>query len=379
MAEAPHDRAAGGLRRPASPMQGPAMARTPEALATAGRFSFRALVAGFEDALERNGALVRAFHCRLGGRLVRFRVVGSDLALQLAAAVDHRAASAAPGEDPEVTIDVWDQAATGVACAIVPCDQQMGPFGKVTRSPDDRYVAYQRPDSTSWLDRSTGRIVAWFRAVDSLYLDERAKPFHKLLFVWLRDRGLFLTHAGLVGRYGRGVLLSAKGGSGKSTTTVLGLMDGYDFLGDDFVGLTEASDGAFLGHGFFASSLIDTRHLARFPSLRSRAVDPYQPHERKSLLLFASLYRDRLPETMTIAAIAIPRVVETDRASLRPASKIQTLLALAPSSLFLMPMPTRSAFEIYVRLVQRYPTYVLEIGRDFASIPPCLGTLLETS
>lgn len=55
------------------------------------------------------------------------------------------------------------------------------------------------------------------------------------LFRWAYNEDMMLMHAAVVGVGGRGVLLGARGGAGKSTLAAACLMNGMDFVADDYV------------------------------------------------------------------------------------------------------------------------------------------------
>jgi hypothetical protein len=64
---------------------------------------------------------------------------------------------------------------------------------------------------------------------------------------------------------------------------------------------------------------------------------------------------------------------------LRPTSKIDALLALAPSTLLMMPLPEVAQFEMLARLVQSVPTYRLDLGTDLETIPRAIEPILATA
>ena len=64
---------------------------------------------------------------------------------------------------------------------------------------------------------------------------ERAAPLRDALQLLMATRGRWLTHAGAVGRGGRGVLLVGRGGSGKSTLALSCALAGMEIVADDYV------------------------------------------------------------------------------------------------------------------------------------------------
>jgi hypothetical protein len=75
--------------------------------------------------------------------------------------------------------------------------------------------------------------------------------------------------------------------------------------------------------------------------------------------------------------VALPRVVDTSQPRLRPASKAEALLRLAPSSLFLgLPSGARG-WDRLARLVARVPSYWVELGADAQPAPPLVQQILD--
>ena len=111
-------------------------------------------------------------------------------------------------------------------------------------------------------------MIGWscYRQQVSLY--ERGRPLHVPLCLWHCDQGFQVMHAGLVAEHGAGVLFPGMGGSGKSTTCLSCLEAGLQFLGDDFIALSQDADDIFIGHSLFGSAHLEPEHLLRFKTLR---------------------------------------------------------------------------------------------------------------
>ncbi len=357
----------------ASFTRAPEFARGPQMLGLAAPMVFAALEADFDVVLETASELIVRFDVMLSGAHVRFRVAGPDLAGDLVAPFAPTTRVPPPAGEPDLTIDVWDGAATRVACSALPFDPNMGPYGVIVCAPDRQFVSYQRPASVGWLDRKRRRVIAWFESADALYLDERAKPFAKLISVWLKGHRVVLGHGGVVGRNGRGILFAGLGGTGKSTTSVACLRAGLDYVGDDYVGLEEQGPGRFYARAYFSSALLD---IDRFADFAERFIAPHHGHETKSLAHFADWLPHRLPDGLAIGAVVVPRITGREEHRLRPTSKIDALMALAPSTLLMMPLPEVAQFEMLARLVQSVPAYRLELGTDLETIPRAIEPIL---
>ncbi|MGI8424653.1 MAG: hypothetical protein ACR2NO_11195 [Chloroflexota bacterium] len=93
----------------------------------------------------------------------------------------------ATADPPALMIEVWHGLETEVRC---PFSEELalpGPYGVMFASEDGRFIAECRPHSLTVADRHEGRIVAGIPNVDYLYIDEQARPFHRMIAVWLAD------------------------------------------------------------------------------------------------------------------------------------------------------------------------------------------------
>ncbi len=319
----------------------------------------------------------REFALRIADRDIRIRVVGDAWADTVAAAMGHLERPASDAPRPELNIDVWDVRATGVAVSKRAAADPAAPPILMKGSRDGRFVGEERHHGMTWLDRRNNRIVGFSECATRLNLDERARPFHKMLSAWLEDRGVQFVHSGLIRHAGRGILFVGNGGAGKSTSSIACLRAGMRYLGDDFIGLGK-EDGRFVGHGFYASCLLNVHHIERFPDLRPLGHAPNHSYEQKCVLYLTDAFPDCLCQRSTIDALVLPKVVDSDTTTFRRATPVETLKAIAPTSVMMLPRPNRAAFERLVELVQTTPGYWLELGRRIEAIPEAVCALAQS-
>ena len=353
--------------------------RCPAALSGAG--AVRSLQAAFLQAMRASpGALFQSPY-RFGGRQVRIRVVGRALAEQITRPFAHLQTQGHPSTTPELTIDLWDESETGIACPVASGTDDVGATWRIAKgflsaSPDRRFVRFQSPESSTWLDREAAEIVGWRANGRQLLTPERSKPLSSLLSVWHRDQDVHLIHAGLISRRGGGILIAGPGGSGKSTTTLACMCAGFDYLGDDYCGLQERPDGSFVGHSLYSTARLEPHQLARFPRLAGPAIQSDDPDDEKWLIPLAQVLPGRLARAAPIRALALPRVADADESRIRRASKGEAFLRIAPSSLVMLLTPGPGGLDRLARLVERVPSYWLDLGRDLPNLPTRVEELL---
>jgi hypothetical protein len=334
---------------------------------------FAALSDGFERAASVG---CREFHLRIAGYAVRVRVAGDAWADIVTASMGHLRRRDVAAYEPALTVDVWDADDTGVRLPQPAEFDTLAPPILMKTSDDGWFVGEERHHGMTWLDRAGDRIVGFTRDVKSLNLDERARPFHKMLSAWLEDRGVQFVHSGLITYGEKGVLFVGNGGAGKSTSSISCLRAGMGYLGDDFIGLG-VEDGRFVGHGLYASCLLNVHHIERFADLQTLAHPPNYGYEEKFVLYLTETFSGCLRERSGIDALVLPRVVDAEITTFRPATKAAALFAIAPTSVMLLPRPNRAAFERLTQLVQNTPSYWLELGRRVDLIPAAVQRLAD--
>lgn len=316
-------------------------------------------------------AVVERYY-RIAGHLVLVRVVGPRMAADIEKALWHARVTA--DTDPELTIEIWDDGEVG-PLNWAPWPEDAETNGTITLAEEDRYVLTQRPSSVLLLDRLQGRIVGYLRGQDSLYQDERARPFHRLLSIWLDDRDIQFIHAGLVEQGGKGLLLVGKGGSGKTTSAIACLLGGFTFLSDDYVALEATAEGKIVGHSLYATCLID--RVERFPTLARIAQAPNHDFAIKDLIFLADQQAHTFAAKTHISAIVMPKVVDRPDTVYRRAKRMEAMLALAPSSLWILPGSASFSLNKMDELVTTVPAFWLELGRDHRIAPTVMRLVSE--
>jgi len=337
--------------------------------------NFGAIRDAIELAAGMHPDLVNESHYRIAGRAVSVRIVGNRLHAQLTRAIAHLAVSEVHAA-PALRIEMWDEHETGVSTPLcVPVGEE-GSARSTMASDDGRFVLFRHARTRSVLDRVERRIVGWVVGAEQLSQYELGRPWHSELLMWQRDLGLQPLHAGFISRNGEGLLLGGPGGSGKSTTSLSCMQDGWAYLADDYVSVERTSEG-IMGYGAYNSAHLDPTHLQRFPRLMPDAIPGRLAREDKSLVLASNLSGVTLAAQSRICMVAFPRIVDQPVSSFRVASKAEALLRLAPSSLLLLPYVQfgHAAFRNMSELVMELPTFWLDVGRDIAQLPKAVDAM----
>jgi len=341
------------------------------------------MAAAFERAWSGTPEVRRIARYRVAGLEVELRMAGDELARILPLPLTHLASSSGDGSgtSSDLRIDLWDATATGEGPPVRhlrDAFHRTWPFGHnvLASAPGEERVGFETHAATTILDRSAGRIVGCVHDASRLSLYEQGKPLQPLLLAWLSDRDVVPVHAGLIGRNGAGLLLGGVGGSGKTTTSLLCAKAGFEYLGDDYIGLFEDGTERFWGTSLYSSTWLEPAHLRRFPWLERYAIRGTE-REEKRLVLLSGVERVRLGNELEIRALVLPRVSGREETTFRPVSRGRAVLRLAPSSVLQLPfVEAERALERMTALARSVPAYELDLGTDMDGIPGQVDAIL---
>lgn len=314
---------------------------------------------------------------RIDGLALRLRFFGEPLASKLSPAFSHCLAS--PDESPprpSLTIDLWDTASTGVRASVPPWRRpEPALAGSLDYYHDRRFRLLFRHRNTLWLqDRASGRGMYWCEDASEISGSQMASPLRQLLAWWALDQDRVLCHAGAVGSAGGAVLLAGRSGAGKSTTALACQAGGLSFLGDDCV---IVSDGpAPRVASLYNSAKLNRDNLDRFPGWKHRVHNPERPAPEKAVFFVDRWEPRSIVRAGPLRAILLPRIVGSTATRLRPASAVESLVALAPSSIRQTCGEGHETLRSLARFSAIVPGFVLELGTDLAQIPEVVARVL---
>jgi hypothetical protein len=325
------------------------------------------LRASFDGAAAAEGSVDRCF--TVAGHTIRLRFAGKALPPRLTPALVHLASHSTAAGEASLTVLIWEAPRARVRA---PASSDAQGLQMRYRSEDWRFVLHEVDSALNLLDTDGG--IAFHRVADAAQLppSEMASPLKPILNWWTATRHLGLVHAAAVGTRDGGVLLAGRGGSGKSTTALVCVRAGFDYVGDDYV--VVRSDPPF-AHSLYNSARLTWEQSARIPELLRGTITG--PSHDKTLAFIHELLPERISTSLPIRAILLPQVTGRTETRLCRTTAARALLALAPSTLFQVPGNAAAVFRQLVRLVDAVPAFVLELGTDLDAIPVAIRRLLD--
>lgn len=366
-----------------------------QALVAADQLAFYDSVAeGFARSTAR--VSTQEYDLSLADFRVRLRFAGPALVPRLLPALEHLVVPADPAAVPDFSIALFDTGSTGTPLPFLSARfiellrlrwwehlagrrEIRGLNGARIRS-----VFHLGPDILSLLDNVRNEAIYWIEDATAIPYYETGYPLSVLLNWWLAGRGRYFVHAATIGRPDGGVLLTGKGGSGKSTTTLACLFSTLGIVGDDYAVVDPARAHAFSLYN--SIKLKSLRDVGRFPGIadtvsnlaRVQAEADSEDSEdgEKALIFLHRYFRERLLLELPLKAILVPRIHAEAKTRITPAPAALALKALAPSTLLQLPGNAHDAFRALVAMVRRIPAYEIALGRDIARIPDQIDQFL---
>ena len=198
---------------------------------------------------------------------------------------------------------------------------------------------------------------------------ETASPLRMFLHWAYAASGLRLTHAATLGQGGVGALLAGAGGSGKSGTTLAGILHGLDSVGDDYVVVEPGA--TVVAHAVFRNFKQDVSGLER-AGLASLGRERSLNWQGKVEFDPARIGRP-LSTCMNIRAILLPHIARASRTVLTPASAHEATLSLAPSAVLQFSGDGPEGFRFFAGLARRLPAFHLHLSEDPKEIAAALS------
>lgn len=319
---------------------------------------------------------------RIGGTNVTLQFAGSELVRPFTRAFAHLPVH--PAETPDLCVRLWETDATGSPPPAPPWGQdRYVARGEIEHALGGDIRATFSVDSGLFLclDLSSAVAHVWVRNAAALRPWDLAAPLRPLLGWWFRARGAQLVHGAAVGTDRGSVLLAARGGSGKSASALECARAGMNYLSDDYALLRQDTPEPSVW-SVYQSAKITRAHRARaFPELSGHVVALETGRNDggldKDILYVNEVYPGRLPESLPLRAIVVPRLAEDGATRVRRARGPEILTALAPTTLFQLPGAGADSLRFMARIVERVPGYALELGRDPQAVTAILRDLAD--
>jgi hypothetical protein len=342
-------------------------------------------LASFDDAVARayEAAAVNVRILSLAGLRIRLEMIGRAVPAAILPAVSHALVSPDDGQGepaPHATLVVWDGSETGITPPRPTWSTQGWAQGDLLTVTREGFIAAYQSEGTCFamFAPTQRRLVAWIRDATNVPGYERAAPLRGPLSWLLSANGAQLAHAAAVATEGGAALLIGRGGSGKSTTAVLCLAAGLEYLGDDYV-LLRTADARAEVHTLYATAKLTGRALDQLPQFKALIDSPATSSNKAVIQLAGIVPPKRMPPSRPISALILTSVGKARETTYKRAPAVLALKALAPTTLFQLPGAGAEALGRLAALVRNVPAYKMTLGSELDCIPAAVSAVIARS
>ncbi|MGI9514580.1 MAG: hypothetical protein ACR2OL_16910 [Anderseniella sp.] len=203
----------------------------------------------------------------------------------------------------------------------------------------------------------------WVADTERLPYWEFASPLRHFIHWVCLEHGIAMIHAAAIGQQGHGVLLTGKGGSGKSTLTAAAVSHGWQTVGDDFV-LLRFAQGKVYAYPIFDILKLTGMAEEWFADLLKQPLNPNRAANEKAMVRLSDIAGQSFVDGLEVHAIFSQTLTHASSSRFSPISKIKAVAALAPSTMNILRTAMPVTLKDCGRLAKALPTYSLGVGQD---------------
>ncbi|MGA9026183.1 MAG: glycosyltransferase [Steroidobacteraceae bacterium] len=325
---------------------------------------------------EKRVAPLRAA-LRIAGCRIDVLFTGARMVEQLLPALRHNLIG--DGSAAKAVVHVWDTTTTGARMPPPPCGaEHFTDRGDIWGFKSTRYrIVYQQAEcAVNVMDLATGEAAYWVHHPENMPFWTKASPLRTILHWTLEKDGAQLLHAAAIGDTRGAVLLTGKGGIGKSTTSLAALRDGLSYVGDDYVAvrLTPAPQVFSL----YCTAKLNAQDMEKFPALAAHVTNVPSIYGEKAVIDLRGM-SSQLRVEMPLRAVLTPRVIGGLDTDFVPADPLTIRRAAAFTTLAQLPYAGQQTQDFIERLVDSLPCFTLRLGTDMRRVTLAIESLLVDS
>lgn len=234
------------------------------------------------------------------------------------------------------------------------------------------------PDRVHWLNQTDPHAkqllephtnVALYQQPTPLLTHQQCAPLLHILNAFLEQRQIIVLHAAAIATSFGAALLVGRGGSGKSTTALMSLKAGLQYLADDYCAFGFKPEPTV--YSLFSSAKFHFKDASQFSFLTARS----NPDLDKAFTMLEPQFATQLVVNSPIRTVLLPTL--GTQLGFEAVSPQTALLALAPSTLLQL-KTKQHALKQMSALVRTVPSYRLFLGDNPSLVPNAIRRLLET-
>lgn len=224
----------------------------------------------------------------------------------------------------------------------------------------------------------------YYYSVPDLRPEEFIKQGHifvKIFYDFLKTDTSNLVHGACVGVDGKGILFCARGQRGKSTLTVLSLLEGFEYVSDDYLVLSREEGKLYTYPIYSIITLSPTMYNELYDELEGTRFVSNNARKDKYVLNIANCH-DRFRSRYPIKACMFPEIVSDPEPSIvriDDAAKGRAITQLAHSTMMQMSdMHDTATTRKLMEMVRDQEFYQIRLCRDIRRNVEALREFIKT-
>lgn len=335
---------------------------------------FKQCAAKFSQA-QSNTMPVKKYY-RIAETTVCLNFAGNALVQELTQALTHIEIDELRRVD--FTINVWDTQSTKVKMLDPPCKwSAFTDRGDIWGSKISRFkMAFHWSEySFNIMDCEKKEAFYWVNSNDSFPYWVTSSPFRSLFNWWLELNEGQLLHAAAVGTEHGAVLITGKGGMGKSSTALKGLEDGMYYLADDYL-IVKNAKNPFV-YSLYNSAKLVAKDIGQYPKLKPLLSNFIEENQEKGVFFLYPELKNQIIMSQPVVAIVTPNIVGEELSFFSEYGENEMARELAFTSMSQLPYSGVYTHHFVNTLVQNTPCARFNIGRNPDSIKQSLHKVCD--
>ena len=199
--------------------------------------------------------------------------------------------------------------------------------------------------------------IYWVKSEVEIPWWEKTFSFRIIFHWWTRDLPAQLMHAGAIAiDEQKGFLITGASGSGKSTTCLNLVQYGYKYLGDDYIWIEMGKINNIIS--LYQTAKLEADNFEeRFSEWLPFMKNPETFMQQKAIFDMKEMFPENWLKKVELKGILLPEITGREESIINNSKKINSLMAIAPTTLHHLPNHRNNSYTKISRIVSDTKTY----------------------
>jgi len=259
-----------------------------------------------------------------------------------------------------------------VDCLAINPKNNNGSYLKILQVTSNSVEAYNAKTSTIYM------MYAHNVELDINVIRKMGHIIVRYLYEISKSENQILTHSASVGLNNKGVMISARGGGGKSTLAVSAMLDGFQYVSDDYLMLTKKNDGLF-ACPVYSTINLSPSIIEKMPALKAGYLwnSWWQPQKHT---LEISEHHSSFVNTLPIKALIFPQIKDIETPQIEKMTdkgKAITQMVYSSVSQLVNPENRSDYIKTLLSFIKDLNVYKINLSPDLKKNTKCLRKFIE--